>query len=207
MEPSGARRDLDFIRQVMERTHRRVDPHAFHCVHWGAIVLVWFPLATYFERIGHPRWQLPLALGALVLGFALSAGREMWLRVHPRMPGENTFVSRQMVLIVYPTIFAGSALSGLGPSFDLIAPSNIPIIWGLIYANMAFMMGVVYTREFLYSGVFIFAGVVLAIIFQPYNGYILGPFMGLGMIVPGLMAERRVRRLVAADGVGTTASV
>ncbi len=27
------------------------------------------------------------------------------------------------------------------------------------------------------------------------QGWILGPVMGLGMIVPGVMAERRVRRL------------
>ena len=33
-------------------------------------------------------------------------------------------------------------------------------------------------------------------------GYILGPFMGIGLIVPGLMGERRVARLRAADGGG-----
>ena len=33
-----------------------------------------------------------------------------------------------------------------------------------------------------------------------HSGFILGPFMGLGMIVPGVMAERRVARLGRENG-------
>lgn len=35
--------------------------------------------------------------------------------------------------------------------------------------------------------------------FPYYNGYILGPFMGLGLIIPGTMGERRVRKLIEED--------
>jgi hypothetical protein len=49
------------------------------------------------------------------------------------------------------------------------------------------------------SGVLIFVGCIMAIILQQYNGYILGPVMGLGMLIPGLRAEARVRQLQLAD--------
>jgi hypothetical protein len=45
------------------------------------------------------------------------------------------------------------------------------------------------------SGVVIFVGCLIAMSVSEYGGYILGPFMGIGMIVPGLRAERRVREL------------
>ena len=67
------------------------------------------------------------------------------------------------------------------------------------YANLAFMTGVVYAREYLWSGAFILAGCLLAMVLEEWNGVVLGPFMGLGMIVPGLMAERRVRTLAREE--------
>ncbi|MEM7164990.1 MAG: hypothetical protein AAF581_05960 [Planctomycetota bacterium] len=196
MQPQEARNDLDYINRVIKQTQLRIDPHAFHCVHWGVIVLLWYPLHNLLQDLGHYSWLIALAVAALLLGFGLSAGREILLRRRPRMPGEDTHVVKQVLLIVYSLVFAGSALSALAPMLGLIDGRNVPLIWGLVYANMAFMMGVVYTREFLFSGVAIFGGVILAMIFSEYNGYILGVFMGFGMIVPGVIAERRVRRIV-----------
>ena len=55
----------------------------------------------------------------------------------------------------------------------------------------------VYVLYLVSAALFIFAGAVAAILLPHWNGYILGPAMGLGMIVPGLQAEARVKRLRA----------
>ena len=47
---------------------------------------------------------------------------------------------------------------------------------------------------------------VAAMGFPDINGYILGPAMGLGMIIPGMMAEKRVRRLQAELAAATPAA-
>jgi hypothetical protein len=195
-EQQAARKELEFIQDLVSRTRQRIDPHGFHYVHWGLIVLVWFPLGNLFRSQGNNPALIGLVVGSIVLGAVLSAVREMRLARAPRLPGEDTFLTRQVVWIVYSSLVAGMLLSGLAPTLGLIDGDNVPIIWGLVYANIAFMTGVVYEREFLMYGILIFAGCVLAMVFQSYNGYILGPFMGLGMIVPGLRAERRVRRLM-----------
>ena len=44
----------------------------------------------------------------------------------------------------------------------VVAVMGIVASWGLVYANMAFMTGVIYTREFLYAGICIFGGCLLA---------------------------------------------
>lgn len=214
METAHAQQDLAFVKDIVQKTSHRIDAHAFHCVHWGLIVLIWYPVANWFWH----RWMaakatddsavmatwltcyIGIGIAAVVLGMILSAVREHRAGKNPRLPGENTFISRQLARIALANIFAGFVLSAVAPSIpghEFIRGENIPIMWGLIYANMAFMMGVSYSRDFMISGVFIFAGCIVAIFLQDYNGYILGPVMGLGMLVPGLRAEARVRTLQA----------
>jgi hypothetical protein len=199
MDPQRARDDLARIEEIVARTRLQIDPHAFHFVHWGLIVLAWFPLGNVLQLRGGGTPLVVLNAGAVLLGMAITVVREQLLRKHPRLAGENTFLTRQVVLIVYSVVGATMVLSAFAPATELIRGENVPILWGLAYAVIAFMTGVIYERDFLFSGAFIFAGCVLAILFQEWNGFILGPFMGLGMLVPGLRAERRVRRVSEAS--------
>ena len=59
-----------------------------------------------------------------------------------------------------------------------------------------------YSREYLVSAAVIFAGCIGAMFRPELSGLILGPCMGLGMIVPGVISERRVRRMMAEDNRG-----
>ena len=193
-----AARDLAYIRDVLERTSRRVDPHAFHYVHWGAIVLVWYPLATWCTRTGRLAWLLPLGLAALATGAALSVAREVRLGRRGQRQGPPTPIERQVAWITAGALGAGALLSAVGPAFAFIEGPGVPTLWGLVYAAMAFGIGVVYDRAFLVASAVIFAGALSAIVLPQIDGYLLGPTMGLGMIVPGLRAERRVRERTAA---------
>lgn len=201
MEADRAGRDLELIRRVIDRSRRCVDPHAFHFVHWGAIVLVWFPLVNLLLREGRRDLALATAAASLLLGFGLSWFRESRLRGTPRLAGEDEVFSRQVIRAVWGPLAAAGVLSGFGPATGFIEGPNVPVIWGLAYAAIAFIMGILYTPEFHWSGMAIFGGCLAAMAFPEWNGAILGPFMGLGLMVPGVMAERRVRR-AAAEGAG-----
>ncbi|MHC4077603.1 MAG: hypothetical protein ACYST0_04070, partial [Planctomycetota bacterium] len=48
METANAQQDLAFVKDIVQKTSQRIDAHAFHCVHWGLIVLVWYPVANWF---------------------------------------------------------------------------------------------------------------------------------------------------------------
>jgi hypothetical protein len=187
--------DLEYIRGVLDRTHRRIDPHAFHFVLWGAIVLIWYPLANVFEHMERLDLYGILGGASFLLGMTLSSVLEFRLRKKSRIEGENTFVGRQVGWIVFGCITAGIVLSAVGPAFEFIEGRNVPVIWGLVYATLAFMVGVVYSPEYKVSGAAMFVAALAAMAVPQWNGVILGPVMGFGMIVPGLMAERRVRRM------------
>lgn len=198
IDRDGAARDVRYIREVLARTHGRIDPHAFHFVAWGAIVLVWYPVTNLCERAGRMDVYAGTCVAAAVLGTLLSLGLERRLsrRVGvSRLGAEESLVARQVATITGLCVAAGVLLSALGPALRFIEGRDVPVVWGLVYAVMASMFGVVYSREWLWAGVAIFAAAVAAMALPEWNGVILGPIMGLGMIVPGLAAERRVRRM------------
>ena len=191
--PADPSSDLALIREVFARAEQRVDPHAFHFVHWGAIVLLWYPAVNLLQRAGREDLMLVVGVAALALGVLLSVVREK--RLGDRLPGEDLRLGDQVMWITFASIGAGFVLSFAGPMLHFVEGERIPIVWGLVYANLATMVGIVYRREFLWSGAAIFATSLAAMALPEWSGVILGPVMGLGLIVPGLMAEKRVRAL------------
>src|SRR5204863_9214989 len=78
--PGAAQDDVQFLRTLLARAQRRVDPHTFHAVHWGAIVLVWYPLVNWFESRGNEVAMAIVAGASLLLGTALSTLLEWRLK-------------------------------------------------------------------------------------------------------------------------------
>jgi len=193
--------EIDFIKSIVDKTNQRIDAQGFHVVHWGLIVLIWYPLSNYLQDLEMYGAMIGLGVGSAILGGVLSAVRAV--KASGRLPGENTFISGQLMKVVFGTLGAGMILTGVAPTTGWIQGPNVPILWGLVHANLAFMIGVVCSRDFVIAGIAIFLGSIAAMFLQPYQGYILGPVMGLGMIVPGMRAEARVKALLAetqADG-------
>src|SRR5687768_8932713 len=165
----AARGDLAYIRDVMERTERRIDPHAFHFVHWGLIVLVWYPLGNWFELQGRLDLVGWLVGAALALGITLGIVREALLARRPRLEGDNTFVAQQVKVAALGHVTAAVVLTVVAPALGAFHPHHIPTVWGFAYAGMAFAVGLVYRREFLWSAAAIFAVAVLALVLPKWN--------------------------------------
>ena len=205
MNTEIASNDLMYIREVLERTHRCVDPHAWHFVWWGTIVLLWYPTHNLMQLNLLPDWKLPLLVVALTLG-SLGSGLFGWrMSRRRRLAASNTFISRQIVMVVWSCGGAAILLTVLGPLTEIFPGKLVPLIWGFAYAHIAFGVGVVYSREYLVSAAVIFAGCIGAMFRPEFNGLILGPCMGLGMIVPGVISERRVRKMGAEESSGDDA--
>lgn len=203
MDPQQAAQDLEWIRRTMDRTHRRVDPHAMHLVAWGALVTVWYPILEWLVRTGRGEWQGWVTLGFLAAGSLFSTVYRIRSGHRPRLEGENTFVSRQVGLLTAGAIGGAFLLMFVGDATGCLVPGNEMLVWALAYAGLAYGIGVVYSREFLWSGLAIFAAALASMALPSGRGFLLGPAMGLGVLVPGLIAERRVRRMLReSDGPG-----
>ena len=113
METNQAKQDLDFIQSILQRSQRRIDPHAFHFVHWGWIVLLWYPTSNWLILAGHNRAAIGLGIGSVLLGLTIGTIREARLSKNPRLAGEDTFISRQVMLITAGSIVTGIVLIAL----------------------------------------------------------------------------------------------
>ncbi len=195
MDREQASHDLELIARVLDQTHRRVDPQMFHSIIWGAIVLVWYPLMSFFERLGNGRGQLVTAISALGLGIGLSSFLGWRAGQRPRLTGANTRLAGQLGAVTAIFISIGVLLSIAVPTLARGGERYIPHVWGLLYALMLMTMGVLYSREIFWCGVPSLVATIVALRFPAEAGFILGPAMGLGCIVAGVIAERRVARL------------
>jgi len=195
MDADHAAGDLDVIRRVLDATHRRVDPHMFHFILWGIVVLLWYPLANWFELRGESRFQGILMGVAMGVGTLGSFVGEWLAHRSPRLKSSNTQLADQCVRLVWMFMGAAGILSAVLPLANPGAARFIPHLWGFAYSLMAITLGIVYSAEFFWSGLGIFAAAVAALFLLPYWGFILGVAMGLGILIPGVIAERRVSRL------------
>lgn len=195
MEPQQALDDLHFIRRVLEMTQRRVDPQMFHSIIWGTVVIVWFPLMNWFELEGAGRAQLVTSLVAIGVGMTASAVLGYRAGRRPRLKSANTRLAAQVGAVVATFVISGLILSFAIPSLVPGGERFIPHVWGFLYAFKLLVLGIFYSREFFWCGLLVFAGGICALAWVIYAGFILGVAMGLGCIVPGVIAERRVARL------------
>ena len=198
MNTEVASNDLMYIREVLERTRSRIDPHAWQFVWWGTIVLLWYPTHNLMQLNLLPDWRFSLFVVALTVGL-IGSGLFGWRMSRQRLTAANTFISRQIGIIVSSCVGAAILLNVVAPLAGILPVELVPLIWGFAYAHIAFGVGVVYSREFLVSAAVIFAGCIGAMFLPEFNGLILGPCMGLGMIVPGVISERRVRKMMAEE--------
>jgi hypothetical protein len=193
-EETAAARDLDFVRDVLARTQRRIDAHAYQFVWWGMIVLIWYPTAYFL-----PEHMLTIGAVSLTVGFVGSALMGALKARSSRIQAENTFIGRQIGRVVFGCIAGGVLCSTFAPWSGFIPGPQMATLWALIYAVMAYMVGVVYTREWTVSGIVIFIAAVVAMFLPDHCMIIVGPPMGLGILIPGLIAERRVAAMRRAD--------
>lgn len=201
MNTEVASNDLMYIREILDRTHRSIDQSAWPFVLWGTIVLFWYPIHNLMFLNVLPNWWRQLLIFALGVGFAgmILIGRRMKRR-SGYVVGEKTFVGQQVTKICSWYVGAAVLLSVLGPSSGIIPGPQVPVVWGFAYAHMVFGVGVsTDSRQYLVSAAAIFAGSLLAMAFTQFNGLILGPCMGLGMLVPGVISMRRAKRRTMAE--------
>lgn len=195
MEKEKAFEDLNLINKVLQMTHRRVDPHMFHLIIWGLIVLVWYPLLNYLT-LTNQFYYIPATMAFFLGGGGIASFIfSMRTVARPRIKAGNVRFSLKIGAIAWYFTGLGVVISILIPklypgSYQLLYP-----IWGGIYALMLFTWGIFYSIEFLWCSFLPLLGTIASLVWLQYAGFILGPTMGIGVLIPGVIAELRVARM------------
>jgi len=151
---------------------------------------------SWLQTAGQKRACLTMSLVAIDDSVLISGFLGWRHGRHPRLAATNTLLARRLGQLTAIFIVTGVVLSFAVP---MLSPSGggryVPHVWGLLYALMLMTLGVIYSREFFFCGLPSLLATLAALHWVDQSGYLLGPAMGLGCIVAGTIAERRVARL------------
>ena len=109
-----------------------------------------------------------------------------------RKTGLISKLSRQIYLIWFILLANEIIWIRLGLFKDHIG--GFGFLLAAIYGIGLSMMGILYSREWLYGGIAIFAGIIAAYFTEPYAYVILGIVTGLACIIPAIIAYRNYRK-------------
>ncbi|MHC4666090.1 MAG: hypothetical protein ACYS9T_09065 [Planctomycetota bacterium] len=184
--------DLKFIRSVIEKTCRKIDPGWAIMVAWGLIVMIGFPVAYFLKTRQLDTWKWPIYLLLLVISFcaAIYFGAKAALR--ERKAGLISKLSKQIYWIWFILLANGTIWTCLGLFKDHIG--GFGFLWAAIYGIALSMMGILYSKEWLFGGTVIFFGILAAFFIKDYAYLILGLSVGLGCIIPAIIAQRNYRK-------------
>ncbi len=185
--------DLKFIRSVIEKTCRKIDPGWPIMIVWGLVFLIGFPALTYLKMNQIDQWIWPIQwlLVVIAVGTTIYFGANARLR--ERKAGLIPRLSKQIYLIWF--ILQANAIIWVCLGLFKDHMGGFGFLLSAIYGIGLSMMGILYSREWLYGGIAIFAGIIAASFTKPHYAYvILGIVTGLACIIPAIIADRNYRK-------------
>jgi len=184
--------DLKFMRSVIEKTCKKVDPGWQMIAAWGLIVMIGFPLLYFLKihQIDNWLWRIQWIL--VVTGFSFSIYIVKRAIVRERAIGVISKLSKQIYLVFIILSANGFIWTYLDLFRDQIG--GFGFLWTAICGIELSMIGIIYSREWLCGGMAIFIGIIAASFTEQYAYYILGIVTGLSCIVPAIIARRNYRK-------------
>lgn len=192
--------DIKFIRSMVEKTDRQVRPEGYVLTACGLICLICYITVHFLLKSEQQKWLLPvfLILMAILLGYtfcALTLGlkRQKKRGYVPHIPKQLTTIW----FIVASHIIAWSILGMMLNNYCGGDPGFIAAM-GLSIALS--ITGILYSIEYLYGGLCIFACMLLTYFVKDYGYIILGIATATGCIVPELICRWKFNKQVQGNG-------
>ncbi len=184
--------DLKFIRSMVERTHREIDPEAPVMIVWGLVCMIGYTAIYFLVMHQLYKWIWRVYLPLLAIGVCVTVVSGIRVSKRQKKAGLVPQLSKQIGWVWMVVLAHGVVWSTLGLFFDFFGGPGF--LWAMVYSIALSMTGIIYSREWLWGGIGIFAGMVAAFIIKDYAYLILGLAMGAGCIIPAIIAQRRYLR-------------
>lgn len=184
-ERASVERDLEFVRNVVERSDRRRGGAAIYAL-WGILVLVGFPLVDFAPSAAGLMWTIAAPVGT-VLSFFL--GRSLAKRVGVADGGlAARYMLHWVALLlamaaVYPLVAMG-IVSGRGAGAVLL----------LLLAFAYVLAGVHLERPLLWVGLVIALGYPIVVLVDQYAWTAIGIVVGAALLLTALLQVRKGER-------------
>ncbi len=181
--------NLQFMRVAIERTRRDFDPEAPVMIVWGLVCMIGYTTIYFLVMRELYKWIWPVYLPLLAIGLCVTVVSGIRVSRRQKKAGLVPQISNQIGWVWMVVLAHGVLWSTLGLFFDFFGGPGF--LWAMVYSIALSITGIIYSKEWLWGGIGIFAGMVTAFIIKDYAYLILGFAMGLGCIVPAIIAQKR----------------
>lgn len=185
--PTALTEDIKFMRSVIDKTCRKIDPGWPTLITWGLIIIIGFPLLYFLKIQQLDNWVWRIQWLIAVSGFSISAYFVFKAILRERKAGIISKLSRQIYLVFLILSANGFIWTYLDLFRDNIG--GFGFLWTAITGIELTMIGILYSREWLYGGLAIFSGIIAARFTEPYAYYILGIVTGFACIIPAIISQ------------------
>ncbi len=192
MKEKEAVEDLKFMRSVIEKTCRKIDPGWPIMIVWGLTFMIGFPVLYYLKMNQIDQWIWPVQWLLVVIAVGATIYFGVKARLREIKTGSIARLSKQIYLIWF--ILQANAIIWicLGLFKDHIG--GFGFLLSAIYGIGLSVMGILYSKEWLYGGIAISVAIIAASFTEPYAYAILGIVTGLACIIPAIIAQRNCRK-------------
>ena len=184
--------DLKFMRSVVEKMHRQINPEAHVMIMWGFICMIIYIGIHFLIEYSLHKWIYYLYVPPIVIGAFYSVVNTVYALRREKKAGCVSRVSIQLVwagIIVMSHAFVWDMLGVFDNTF-----CGAGFIYALSLSIFLSMGGIFYSKEWLFGGIGIFAGMLLAFFVKDYSLVILGLAIGAGCIITAIIAQKNYRK-------------
>jgi hypothetical protein len=187
--------DLKFMRSAVEKTCKQVNPDTHTMVMWGLICVICYPAIYFLEKFQLAKWILPFFLSLMVFGLCYIFITWLLITKRDKKAGFIPLLREQLTWVwIIIMVFHGLTWSILGTVFNNFCTGDPGFLFAIFFSIALSITGVFHTKEWLWGGIGIFVGILLAFFIKDYAYLILGPATGLGCIIPAIIVQRNYRK-------------
>ena len=183
--------NISLIKTIVQQTQREMSNFG-----GGWIAIIW-GIYSYIGVAGH-RWLIPPGpiegiwwTGLTILGvFASYLAARTRIGSQPRK--ERSQYMRWFLFFWLPLLVLAYSLGLFFVFLPGLSPDYITVFILLVIATGYTMLGLLFFRDILYMGLIGMAGAIIAaVFFLEYSDLILGLLFGTGLIITGLIINRK----------------
>ena len=171
--------NLKFMRSAIEKTRQDIDPEAPVMIVWGLVCMIGYTAIYFLVMHELYKWIWPVYLPLLAIGVCVTVVSGIRVSKRQKEAGLVPRLSKQIGWVWMVVLAHGVVWSTLGLFFDFFG--GVGFLWAMVYSIALSITGIIYSKEWLWGGIGIFAGMVAAFIIKDYAYLILGFAMGLNL--------------------------
>ena len=192
MEDKELNQDLEFMRSAIEKTRHDFDPEASVMIVWGLANMIGYTALHFLLKQHLYNWIWPVLLPLPVIAVIVTIVSGIRETKRQKKAGTVSLISNQIGWVWMIAVAHGSVWSMLAFQSGFFGGRDyMSFIWALVYSIALSVTGIISTKEWLWGGIGVFAGMVAAFFIKDYSLLILGFAMGFGCIIPAIIAQRR----------------